>query len=81
MKEGGILIDAGTREVFSRPDILEEMSIGPHLLARACNDVRKEGAGCSCTADCEGTGAVRGVVGAVSGLIAHFPLQSSQCDK
>ena len=44
MKDGGILMDAGTREVFSRPDILEEASIEPHLLARACNDVRR-GAG------------------------------------
>ena len=43
MKDGGILMDAGTREVFSRPDILEEASIEPHLLARACNDVRKGG--------------------------------------
>ena len=40
MKDGGVLMDAGTREVFSRPDILEEASIEPHLLARACNDVR-----------------------------------------
>jgi len=36
-------MDAGTREVFSRPDILEEASIEPHLLARVCNDVRKGG--------------------------------------
>ncbi|MCD4842798.1 MAG: ATP-binding cassette domain-containing protein [Methanosarcinales archaeon] len=43
MKDGGILMDAGTREVFSRPDILEEASIEPHLLARACNDVREGG--------------------------------------
>jgi len=43
MKDGGILMDAGTREVFSRPDILEEASIEPHLLARACNDVRGAG--------------------------------------
>jgi energy-coupling factor transport system ATP-binding protein len=43
MKDGGILMDAGTREVFSRPDILGEASIEPHLLARACNDVRKVG--------------------------------------
>ena len=43
IKAGEILMDAGTREVFSRPDILEETSIGPHLLARACNDVRKGG--------------------------------------
>ncbi|MBC2706404.1 MAG: hypothetical protein HF975_10830 [ANME-2 cluster archaeon] len=41
--KGGILMDAGTREVFLRPDILEEASIEPHLLARACNDVRKGG--------------------------------------
>ena len=56
MKDGGILMDAGTREVFSRPDVLEEASIEPYLLARACNDVR--GAGCSCAADCGGDGAV-----------------------
>jgi hypothetical protein len=31
------------REVFSRPDVLEEASIEPHLLAQACNDVRKGG--------------------------------------
>ena len=43
MKDGGILIDADTREIFSHPDILEEASIEPHLLARACNDVRKVG--------------------------------------
>jgi len=43
MKDGGILMDAGTREVFSRPDVLEEASIEPHLLARACNDVRGVG--------------------------------------
>jgi ABC-type glutathione transport system ATPase component len=43
MKDGGILLDAGAREVFSQPDILEEASIEPHLLARACNDVRKGG--------------------------------------
>ena len=59
MKEGGILMDAGTREVFSRPDVLREASIEPHLLARVCNDVRK--GGCSGAADCGGTGAVRGV--------------------
>jgi len=29
--------------VFSRPDVLEEASIEPHLLAQACNDVRKGG--------------------------------------
>jgi energy-coupling factor transport system ATP-binding protein len=43
MKDGGILMDAGTREVFSQPDFLEEASIEPHLLARACNDVRGGG--------------------------------------
>ncbi len=43
MKDGGILMDAGTREVFSRPDILGEASIEPHLLARACNDARGAG--------------------------------------
>ena len=43
MKDGGVLMDAGTREVFSQPDILEEASIEPHLLARACNDVREGG--------------------------------------
>ncbi|MBA1341405.1 MAG: putative ABC transporter ATP-binding protein [ANME-2 cluster archaeon] len=43
MKDGGILMDADTREVFSRPDILGEASIEPHLLARACNDVRGAG--------------------------------------
>ena len=43
MNDGGIFMDAGTREMFSRPDILEEASIEPHLLARACNDVRKGG--------------------------------------
>jgi len=43
MKDGGILMDAGTREVFSRPDVLGEASIEPHLLARACNDVRGAG--------------------------------------
>jgi len=42
MKDRGILMDAGIREVFSQPDILEEASIEPHLLARACNDVRGE---------------------------------------
>ncbi|MBC2697682.1 MAG: energy-coupling factor ABC transporter ATP-binding protein [ANME-2 cluster archaeon] len=42
MKGGGILMDAGTREVFSKPDIPGEASIEPHLLARACNDVRGE---------------------------------------
>jgi len=31
------------REVFSRSDVLEEASIEPHLLAWACNDVRKGG--------------------------------------
>jgi len=36
-------MDAGTREVFSRPDILGEASIEPHLLALACNDVGKGG--------------------------------------
>ena len=36
-------MDAVTREVFSRPDVLEEVSIEPHLLARACNDVRGAG--------------------------------------
>ncbi|KAF5420538.1 MAG: energy-coupling factor transport system ATP-binding protein [Candidatus Methanocomedens sp.] len=41
MKDGGILMDVGTREVFSRSDILEEESIEPHLLARVCNDVRR----------------------------------------
>jgi len=54
-------MDAGTREVFSRPDILEEASIELHLLARVCNDFRKGGAGCSGAADCGGTGAVFGV--------------------
>ena len=29
--------------MFSRSDVLEEASIEPHLLARACNDVRKGG--------------------------------------
>jgi len=43
MKDGGILMDADTREVFSQPDILWEASIEPHLLARACNDVRGAG--------------------------------------
>jgi len=43
MKEGGILMDAGTRSVISIPDILEKVSIEPHLLARACNNVRKGG--------------------------------------
>ena len=43
MNDGGILMDAGTREVFSMSDILEGASIEPHLLARACNDVRGEG--------------------------------------
>jgi energy-coupling factor transport system ATP-binding protein len=43
MKDGGILMDAGTREVFSRPDVIEDASIEPHLLARACNDVRVAG--------------------------------------
>ena len=33
----------GTREVFSQPDILGAASIEPHLLALACNDVRKGG--------------------------------------
>ena len=60
MKEGEILMDAGTREVFSRSDILEETSIEPHLLAQACNDVRGAG-GCSDVADCGGTGEVCGV--------------------
>ena len=36
-------MDAGNSEVFSRPDILGEASIEPHLLARACNDVRGAG--------------------------------------
>jgi len=36
-------MDASTREVFSRPDILLEASIEPHLLARVCNDVRGAG--------------------------------------
>jgi len=43
MKDGGILMDAGTREVFSRPDVIGEASIEPHLLARACNYVRRAG--------------------------------------
>ncbi len=43
MKDGGILMDAGIREVFSGPDILGEASVEPHLLARACNDVRGAG--------------------------------------
>ena len=43
IKDGRVLMDAGTREVFSRPDILGEASIEPHLLARACNDVRGTG--------------------------------------
>jgi hypothetical protein len=43
IKDGGILLDAGTREVFSQPGILEEASIEPHLLARAGNDVRGVG--------------------------------------
>jgi energy-coupling factor transport system ATP-binding protein len=61
MKDGAILMDAGTRGVFSQPDILEEASIEPHLLARACNDVRRRG--CSGATDCWGTGAVWGVRG------------------
>lgn len=63
MKEERILMDANTREVFSRTDILKGASIEPHLLARACNDVRKGGAGCSCAADCGGAEAVCGVGG------------------
>ena len=43
MKDGGILMDASTREVFSRPDILVEASIEPHLLALACNDAQGAG--------------------------------------
>ena len=43
MNDGGIFMDAGTREMFSQPDVLEEASIKPHLLARACNDVRRAG--------------------------------------
>jgi len=43
MNDGGILMDAGTREFFSQSDILWEASIEPHLLARACNDVRRAG--------------------------------------
>ncbi len=43
MKDGEILMDADARGVFSRHDILGEASIEPHLLARACNDVRKGG--------------------------------------
>ena len=53
MKDGRVLMDAGTREVFSRSDILEVASIEPHLLARACTDVRGAG-GCSGAADCGG---------------------------
>jgi len=60
---GGVLIDAGTREVFSRLDVLEEAAIEPHLLTQACNDMRKGGAGCSGAADCGGAGAVCGVWG------------------
>jgi len=30
-------------DVFSRADVLGEASIEPHLLARACNDVRGVG--------------------------------------
>jgi len=33
MNDGGIFMDAGTREMFSKSDILEEASIEPHLLA------------------------------------------------
>ena len=42
MKDGGN--PAGRwHPCFSRPDIFGEASIEPHLLARACNDVRKGG--------------------------------------
>ena len=37
-----------------------QASIEPHLLARACNDVRKGEAGCSGAADCGEAGAVCG---------------------
>jgi len=40
-----------------------QASIELHQLARACNDVRKGGAGCSGAADCGGAGAVCGVRG------------------
>ncbi len=61
MKDGGILMDASTREVFSRPDVLGEASIEPHLLARACNDVRKEGRDVPVMLRSGGSGAVCGV--------------------
>jgi energy-coupling factor transport system ATP-binding protein len=43
MEEGKILMDGRTREVFSRPDILERASIEPPLLTRISNDLRKAG--------------------------------------
>ena len=61
MKDGGILMDAGTRDVFSRPDILGEASIEPHLLARACNDVREAGGDIPVLLRSGGAGAVCGV--------------------
>jgi len=63
MKDGGILMDAGTREVFSKPGIIGGASIEPHLLARVCNNVR--GVGYSGAADCGGAGAVRVVRGGI----------------
>jgi len=44
MKDGGILMDPGTRDVFSRPDILEQASIEPHLLAWAVMMCEGQGA-------------------------------------
>ncbi|MDP3104097.1 MAG: energy-coupling factor transporter ATPase [Candidatus Methanoperedens sp.] len=43
MEEGKILMDGCTREVFSRPDILNRASIEPPLLARISNDLNKAG--------------------------------------
>jgi len=78
MKDGGILMDAGTREVFSQPDIIREASIEPHLLARACNGCAR--GGCSCAAEGGGTGAVCGVRGE-DGFVFGLAGEGVNCGK
>ena len=40
MQDGKIRMDASTRDVFSRLDVMKKASIEPHLLARISNDIR-----------------------------------------
>ncbi len=61
MNDEGILMDAGTHEGFSLPDIPEEASIEPHLLAWACNDVRKGGRYVTVLLICGGTSSLSGL--------------------